>query len=118
MRTASGTKLADFGVSTRLAGQCDRRGTMTGTPYWMAPEVCAQGSYDVTADSWSLGITVIEMVMMLPPLADLHPVEAMAQIRQHCSPLAQCPLPENLDASIRDFISCCLCKDPLRRYVV
>jgi len=49
--TASGAKLADFGVSTRLAGQSGRRGTMTGTPYWMAPEVCAEGSYDVTADT-------------------------------------------------------------------
>lgn len=58
---------------------------------------------------------MIEMIMTLPPLADLHPVEAMAQIRQHRSPLAQCPLSDCPDPAIRDFMSCCLCKDPLRR---
>jgi serine/threonine protein kinase len=115
--TAHGAKLADFGVSASVAGQNGRRGTMTGTPYWMAPEVCGKGSYDVTADTWSLGITIIEMVLSHPPLAELPPVEAMLQIQTRPSPMENCRLPDSLDPELRDFISFCLCKDPVYRPV-
>ena len=101
--------------SPQVTGNCGRRGTMTGTPYWMAPEVCASGTYDVSADIWSLGITVVEMILTLPPLASLHPQEAMQHIQSSAAPLRDSRIPTCLEPTLRDFIQCCIHPDPEQR---
>ncbi|VDM35675.1 unnamed protein product, partial [Hydatigera taeniaeformis] len=71
-------RLADFGVSARMANENQKRTTFIGTPYWMAPEVIAcetfkDNPYDIAADVWSFGITLIEFAEMLPPYNELNP---------------------------------------------
>ena len=59
-------KLIDFGCAKRLKNQNslsdDSVKSIKGTPYWMAPEVIRESSYDFKADIWSIGATVIEML--------------------------------------------------------
>ncbi|KAJ9442114.1 Mitogen-activated protein kinase kinase kinase YODA [Diplonema papillatum] len=104
-------KLADFGCSKMMTTE-DSSGSSTfvGTPCWMAPEVITCGStgvYTTSADIWSLGITIIELLNNgRPPWPSL---PTMYAVMQHIS--AQ-HLP-----TVPDHVSL-LCKDLLRRIFV
>jgi len=107
-------KLADFGVSAELTNTINKRKTVVGSPFWMAPEVIQESHYDGRADVWSLGITVIEMAEGRPPHANLNPMRAIFVIPTKPPPtLAD---PDNWSPEMLDFIRCCLHKDPSQRY--
>jgi serine/threonine protein kinase len=107
-------KLADFGVSAELSNTINKRKSVVGSPFWMAPEVIKESHYDGRADVWSLGITAIEMAEGQPPHANLHPMRAIFVI-----PTKPAPTLEDLDSwspEMLDFIRCCCKKDPSQRY--
>ncbi|NXC58478.1 PAK1 kinase, partial [Aleadryas rufinucha] len=60
-------KLADFGLCAALTSEHPARTSVTGTIYWMAPEVVRGEPYGSKVDTWSLGIVGIEMVKGEPP---------------------------------------------------
>ena len=51
-------KIGDFGISKILNATGDHCKTMVGTPYYMAPEICAEDKYTTKADIWSLGCVI------------------------------------------------------------
>ncbi|KAF6762942.1 STE/STE20/YSK protein kinase [Ephemerocybe angulata] len=112
--TATGkVMICDFGVSALLTTNSSKRNTLTGTPYWMAPEVI-QGvnAYDTKADIWSLGIMIYEMIKGTPPHANLDKFAVMDLI-----PRAKPPRLLESDGSkdMRDFMGFCLKESPAER---
>uniref|UniRef100_A0A6Q2Z0G8 Mitogen-activated protein kinase kinase kinase 3 n=1 Tax=Esox lucius TaxID=8010 RepID=A0A6Q2Z0G8_ESOLU len=102
--SAGNVKLGDFGASKRLQTIC-MSGTgirsVTGTPYWMSPEVISGEGYGRKADVWSLGCTVVEMLTEKPPWAEY---EAMAAIFKIATQPTKPLLPSNTSDHTRDFI--------------
>eukprot|EP01114_Cavostelium_apophysatum_P016844 TRINITY_DN4874_c0_g1_i1.p1 TRINITY_DN4874_c0_g1~~TRINITY_DN4874_c0_g1_i1.p1 ORF type:complete len:716 (+),score=166.16 TRINITY_DN4874_c0_g1_i1:26-2149(+) len=60
-------KLADFGYAVQLSDEEEKRQTLCGSPYWMAPEVIKGEKYGKPVDIWSLGIMLIECCDLQPP---------------------------------------------------
>jgi len=87
-----------------------------GSPCWMASEVMLSAfsgkGYNLSADIWSLGCTVVEMAMGKHPLQGLEPVQAMFKIgRDTYEP----EIPDNLSDEGKDFLLRCLRRDPRSR---
>ncbi|XP_032093022.1 mitogen-activated protein kinase kinase kinase 3-like [Thamnophis elegans] len=97
-------KLGDFGASKRIQTIC-MSGTgiksVTGTPYWMSPEVISGEGYGRKADVWSLGCTVVEMLTEKPPWAEY---EAMAAIFKIATQPTKPQLPDGVSEYCRNFL--------------
>ncbi|EFA75580.1 p21-activated protein kinase [Heterostelium album PN500] len=99
-------KIADFGYAAQLTQKQQKRNTVVGTPYWMAPELIRGHDYGVKVDIWSLGIMMMEMAEGEPPYMDFPPLRALFLITTKGIP----PLKEQSKWSkdFLDFFAKCL----------
>lgn len=102
-------KLGDFGISAQLTDSIMKRRTVIGSPYWMAPEVIQETSYDGKADIWSLGITLLELCEGSPPHFNIHPMRAIFMISSKAAPTLK--EPEKWSSDMKSFIGRCLIKN-------
>ncbi|XP_042006677.1 serine/threonine-protein kinase BLUS1-like [Salvia splendens] len=129
-------KLADFGVSASVyesslscgwAGSSSSMSRMlltdvTGTPYWMAPEVIhSHTGYGIKADIWSFGITALELAHGRPPLSHLPPSKSMMmkitkkfRFSDHYDK-TKASMSKRFSKSFKDMVGLCLDHDPSKR---
>lgn len=110
--TSGRVKLADFGMAKHINGPATPL-SLKGSPYWMAPEVLMQKNtgHDLAVDIWSLGCTVIEMATGKPPWSEYEGAAAMFKVFKSEVP----PIPDSLSPEGRNFVYCCLCRNPAQR---
>ncbi|GMI72014.1 BLUE LIGHT SIGNALING1 [Hibiscus trionum] len=126
-------KLADFGVSASIYESSSGYGSgswmsssplmlsdMTGTPYWMAPEVIhSHTGYSYKADIWSFGITALELAHGRPPLSHLPPSKSLIMKITKRFRFSDCENRGNkhkkFSKSFKDMVAACLDQDPSRR---
>jgi len=104
--------LCDFGVSASVK-KGEKRGTLCGSPCWMAPEIMNGSGHDYKADIWSTGITAIELAMGDAPYSDMPPVKVVVEILNSSPPSLPADAP--FSRLFRNFVAACLIKEPRQR---
>eukprot|EP00052_Salpingoeca_macrocollata_P027208 m.257412 g.257412 ORF g.257412 m.257412 type:complete len:402 (-) comp22708_c1_seq1:93-1298(-) len=112
-------KVCDFSVSGEL--EQSYANTYVGTIHYMAPERIDSGQlgkeYNVLADVWSLGVTLVELATGVYPYPKEKNVYAMLQhIVQGPTPLDKPPFrKEDFSPEFNEFLSLCLQKKAKNR---
>ncbi|CAK9179812.1 unnamed protein product [Ilex paraguariensis] len=113
-------KIADFGVSRILAQTMDPCNSAVGTIAYMSPERINtdlnHGMYDGYAgDIWSLGVGILEFYLGRFPFAVGRQGDWASLMCAIC--MSQPPeAPATASRELREFIACCLQRDPARRW--
>ncbi|XP_021747283.1 mitogen-activated protein kinase kinase 5-like [Chenopodium quinoa] len=120
INTNKQVKIADFGVSRILAQTMDPCNSSVGTIAYMSPERINtdlnQGQYDGYAgDIWSFGVSILEFYLGRFPFnvgrqGDW--ASLMCAICMSAPPEA----PASASREFRDFIRCCLQREPAKRW--
>jgi len=115
-------KLIDFGLASPSSGS-DMRGA-AGTPHYMAPEMCGDGSYSNAVDVWSLGVVLFELLSG-EPLLRVECEEQAMRCLKHNPGYVRRRLSESrglndtrISASARELLGLMLERDPAKRISV
>jgi len=118
VNTRGGIKLCDFGVSGQLEKSLAK--TNIGCQSYMAPERIKGesqnniGTYTVSSDVWSLGLSMIEVALGQYP----YPPETYQNVFAQLTAIVNGPppeLPPGYSEAAIDFVARCLVKEPRGR---
>lgn len=106
-------KLADFGLSTKLEFEGERKRTMCGTPNYIAPEILgSHNGHSFEVDIWSFGILMYTMLVGKPPF---HSTDTKLTYSKIKSCYFSFPNSLSISPQAKDLISKILVLDPAER---
>ncbi|KAL0477104.1 serine/threonine-protein kinase TIO [Acrasis kona] len=103
-------KLCDFGFARAMSCNTMVLTSIKGTPLYMAPELMQEKPYNRTADLWSLGVILYELVVGRPPFYTNNFFTLIQHIVQDTV-----KFPSSISPTFQDFLQGLLNKTPSRR---
>ena len=105
-------KLGDFGLSTELNYERQKKKSLCGTPNYIAPEIINEKAYSYEVDIWSLGIIIYTLIIGKPPFDSSDEKKIYEKIKS-----LQYSFPEsyNVSKEAKDLIKQILVLDPSKR---
>ncbi|CAJ1449695.1 unnamed protein product, partial [Effrenium voratum] len=101
--------LGDFGISCTL-DEHHLAKTCCGSPLYLSPEIVNQEPYSYASDVWSLGVTIYEMAMLVPPFRGTNICQVAFRI------VSSTPLPlEDYSEELQQLVASFLAKEPWHR---
>ncbi len=105
--TSGHAKLSDFGWSSKLSNNDDRRKTFCGTPDYISPEMIDGKDYDNSIDIWCLGVMLYEMLNGLPPftpMGDMEPNSKEKKIYDNIKKMRMADINNSLSKEAQNLI--------------
>ncbi|KAL7638964.1 UNVERIFIED_CONTAM: hypothetical protein RMT77_010498 [Armadillidium vulgare] len=103
-------KLCDFGFSRKMGINTYVLTSVKGTPLYMAPELIDENPYDHTADLWSLGCILFELLTGKPPFCTTSIVQLIKMVQHE-----HVKWPVNFGEICKNFLEGLLQKEPSKR---
>ncbi|KAM5570371.1 putative serine/threonine protein kinase IREH1 [Rosa sericea] len=90
-----------------------KKRSAVGTPDYLAPEILLGTGHAATADWWSVGVILFELIVGIPPFNAEHPQTIFDNILNRNIPWPR--VPEELSPEAADLIDQLLTEDPTQR---
>ncbi|EXB25607.1 putative serine/threonine-protein kinase [Morus notabilis] len=90
-----------------------KKRSAVGTPDYLAPEILLGTGHGATADWWSVGVILFELLVGIPPFNAEHPQTIFDNILNRNIPWPQ--VPEEMSPEAHDLIDRLLTEDPNQR---
>ncbi|KAK4489445.1 hypothetical protein RD792_005254, partial [Penstemon davidsonii] len=96
-----------------LKGEHQNKHSVVGTPDYLAPEILLGMGHGATADWWSVGVILFELLVGIPPFNADHPQQIFNNILNRDIPWPK--IPEELSFEAYDLINKLLIENPVQR---
>ncbi|KAJ8753669.1 hypothetical protein K2173_026345 [Erythroxylum novogranatense] len=90
-----------------------KKRSAVGTPDYLAPEILLGTGHGATADWWSVGVILFEMIVGIPPFNAEHPQIIFENILNRKIPWPR--VPQEMSVETKDLIDRLLTEDPHQR---
>ncbi len=110
-------KLSDFGLSQRISRSGEQAKSISGTPAYMAPEVCLGAEPTIFSDQYSLGVMLFQLTFGRSPYSVTEDsVTAMLNAHKQAMVEFPKPWPQHLPDEWKHVLSRMLAKEPAGRF--